>query len=50
MGDAEEDLEGDFKDRREPEIRRGRRKSMAKMVISRRLGIVVILIAILVDN
>ena len=53
MGDAEEDLEGDFKDRREPEIRRGRRKSMAKMVflvISRRLEIVVILIAILVDN
>ena len=53
MGDAEEDLEGDFKGRREPEIRMGRRKSMAKMVrlvISRRLGIVVILIAILVDN
>ena len=49
MGDAEEDLEGDFKDRREPEIRRGRRK-MVFLVISRRLEIVVILIAILVDN
>ena len=53
MEDAEEDLEGDFKGRREPEISMGRSKSMAKMVflvISRRLGIVVILVAILLDN
>ena len=52
MEGVEEREEG-FKGRREPEISMGRSKSMAKMVflvISRRLGIVVILIAILVDN
>ena len=45
--------EEDFKGRREPEMRRGRSKKVAKMVflfISRRFEIVVILIAILLDD
>ena len=48
-----EERDEDLKGRREPEISMGRSKSMAKMVflfISRRLEIVVILIAILLDN
>ena len=53
MLEGADEREEDFKGRREPEISIGRSKSMAKMVflvISRRLEIVVILIAILVDN
>ena len=48
-----EDKEEDFRGRREPEMRRGRSKNVAKIMflfMSRRLEIAVILNAILLDD